>query len=713
METTLKDSKSTLKWIIENKINCDKAHILHQSPNYIISCEESVRFLPIPSKRKRFYNEYQYNSDNGSINKSSSVMSHEIPCDLIGRYLSPSGKLEFQIKFNNESGKYNECIEIWQNGLPIQIKNVNGNMKQIYKDPFFGNVCWSQDENYVVFIGEKNPNSVPYLWDEKNGTIQNMEAMCKNEYIEDFGEQMKDKKNPCLFVYSVLENSIKEIQFTINPEVFPSCPIFDNENGIIFAGIYKKSNPKGIVGFIKESSLFYIKDFNNPNIIQKISKDEFVCLSPHFSHDFKKLAYFSIPTPVLTHSSCFDLRTINWPFTKENMPEIIIPVIEQPKEKHGFPGIFGYQSTWVNNYCRFIGNNGNFIFNSFAYGNLKVFIVNINTKELREITELPQDNNAILTIYDNLALIRSSAINVMPYYSLLKLYDSKEKLSSLKIEILAFGQYFNKLCPEITSKLGNIEKRVIEYGPAEGYLYANFEEKAKRQPLIVLLHGGPHSNFAEIYFNYVSMFFVQGYSALIINYRASIGYGKAMLEAYLGKISENDVEDVYQITSKAINTYKSIIDDRNIFFVGYSFGGFLTSWILAKYPKFVNAALVKNPAVNLIDTLHSVDIPDWAYGEALKAKPNLIPTEGQLCKFYEKSPLYHADKITTPLFIMVGEKDGRIPCFSGIQLHKILRSKEIPTRLFSFPEDTHGLNSPEADEIGALNALAWFETFKQ
>jgi acylaminoacyl-peptidase len=127
-------------------------------------------------------------------------------------------------------------------------------------------------------------------------------------------------------------------------------------------------------------------------------------------------------------------------------------------------------------------------------------------------------------------------------------------------------------------------------------------EKDKLHPMVVILHGGPFSASPKHMFltlrNYLML---QGYCLLVVNYRGSVGYGLKSMDSLLGKIGDVDVEDCGNLTLKALEHYKDIVDPIRIGVYGGSHGGFLTGW-LTGHPSFKHlwaAAILWNPVLNM------------------------------------------------------------------------------------------------------------------
>ncbi len=712
MEKRIAESKDILRWLLQNKPAVECAHIQETKPDFLITVQENIRFFSPLSKRKRYLRHYVYSPSLGAIDESPTTIAAEVPADVLLRSVSPSGKFEAVFRAGTEGGKYAECIEIWSRGRPIQSQSVTANCKCIYRDAIVSNVSWTKDETRICFVGEQREPSVPALWESKD-VIQTCESMQKFEHKPDWGECMEGRRAPTLFVYSLAQNEVKEVEIPFELQVYATYPVFDPADNIVFVGLKQSPIPRGLFGTIKPSSLYRIKDLLKPSqSVAKLSGDDFVCSSPHFSPDGSRLVYFCVPKEVVSHSACYELRSVSWSLASPAKPTTVVPIVKSPKEEHGFPGISGFQTLFHDSSSGFVLDSNHFIFNAFAYGCLCPYIANLDTGKVTKVEGIPADNAAVLSICKDLVLLRTSSYQSMPFYALLKV--SCDQKGEVATTYVVFGQTGMMGDPKIAERvfgvLNKVQRKVVPHGKAEGYLYY-VNEPGKKQPLLTLIHGGPHSTFFEPYFNHVNLYLSMGYAVLILNYRGSTGHGQDMLDALVGHIADVEIEDAYNIINKTVADHKDRLDPQNLFLGGYSYGGFMGTWLLARYPKFLRAAVLKNPACSVVDLAHATDIPDWPFGEALGQKIRMLPTAEEMQEFFRKTPLYQAGKIVDPVLIMLGEKDARVPNCSGKQLHRVLRAQNTPTRLLSFPEDNHSLTSMDADENGTMNAFIWFETY--
>jgi acylaminoacyl-peptidase len=135
-------------------------------------------------------------------------------------------------------------------------------------------------------------------------------------------------------------------------------------------------------------------------------------------------------------------------------------------------------------------------------------------------------------------------------------------------------------------------------------------ETARKFPLIVIPHGGPHSCSIVGYVPGVAYLCGAGnYAILLTNYRGSIGFGQSSIESLLTRVGDLDVQDVMAACRQVAQM--DCIDETKIGICGGSHGGFLTGHCTGQYPDFFKAAVMRNPVTNIASMVTATDIPDW------------------------------------------------------------------------------------------------------
>ena len=235
----------------------------------------------------------------------------------------------------------------------------------------------------------------------------------------------------------------------------------------------------------------------------------------------------------------------------------------------------------------------------------------------------------------------------------------------------------------------------FEFKASDGVnLYGFFTEakvktEGKIPPLVVLVHGGPHSRDYWGYSSQVQFLSLNGYSVLQVNYRGSTGYGQKFMEAGYknwGTRIQQDILDAYQW---AIDNGKA--ETGNACIMGGSFGAYSALQSVTKYPDSYQCAVANAGIYDLSMMFEEGDIPKLAYGKTyLKQTIGINKTT-----LADMSPVNHVDKIKVPLFLAHGEQDRRAPVEQVESLRDALDEVDKEYVWYTVSDESHGFFVPE------------------
>jgi dipeptidyl aminopeptidase/acylaminoacyl peptidase len=242
----------------------------------------------------------------------------------------------------------------------------------------------------------------------------------------------------------------------------------------------------------------------------------------------------------------------------------------------------------------------------------------------------------------------------------------------------------------------------------EGLLTYPVNYKAgTRVPLLLVIHGGPAGVFSQTYLAGrgvypIASFASRGYAVLRPNPRGSSGYGQKFRFANIKDWGGGDYQDLMTGVDHVIGM--GVADPERLGVMGWSYGGFMTSWVITQTKRF-KAASVGAAVTNLMSFIGTADIPsfipDYFGGQ---------PWEN-LEIYRTHSAMFNAKGVTTPTLIQHGEADERVPISQGYEFYNALKVQNVPVRMITFPRMPHGLNEPKMVLKSKQTNLEWFDKY--
>jgi dipeptidyl aminopeptidase/acylaminoacyl peptidase len=240
--------------------------------------------------------------------------------------------------------------------------------------------------------------------------------------------------------------------------------------------------------------------------------------------------------------------------------------------------------------------------------------------------------------------------------------------------------------------------------PVEGWviLPAGYGPERRKLPLILSIHGGPHGAYQNDFSFQWQLWAARGYAVLYTNPRGSTGYGEKFLWATWGGWGNLDSEDVLAGVDAALARYG--LDGERLGVYGYSYGGFLTNWLIGHTPRF--AAAVSGAGIsNWVSDYATSDIPRTKESEFFG--PPWEPRSQEL--LIRQSPVHYAGAVRTPTLFLHGESDYRVPIEQAEQMYLALRKRRVPARFVRYPDTAHGGWTPWNTLHRYDQELRWWE----
>ncbi len=216
-------------------------------------------------------------------------------------------------------------------------------------------------------------------------------------------------------------------------------------------------------------------------------------------------------------------------------------------------------------------------------------------------------------------------------------------------------------------------------------------DRNKKYPLILNIHGGPSGAFGETFIAAaglypIASFAAKGYAVLRVNPRGSVGYGTKFRASNVNDWGGGDYRDLMTGVDHVIEI--GIADPNRLAVMGWSYGGFMTNWVIGQTTRFKAAASGAGLS-NMISMWGTNDIPtildDYFSG---------TPVE-QTERYVKMSPLYYAKNVTTPKLILHGEIDPRVPTGQGYEMYNALKRRGVETTMVVYPRTQHGPQEPK------------------
>jgi len=225
----------------------------------------------------------------------------------------------------------------------------------------------------------------------------------------------------------------------------------------------------------------------------------------------------------------------------------------------------------------------------------------------------------------------------------------------------------------------------------------------KKYPSILFIHGGPLTQFGNVFMHQFRFFSSQGYIVTYCNPRGGRGYGEKNTRSIWNNNGEGDYYDITRWT----NYLKSLkyIDKDKMGVTGPSYGGFMVNWIISHTNTF-SAAVSE---VSIINRTSSYGTSDWNWlrEEAFGDEPPWENIENYL----RQSPLISIANTSTPTLVINNENDMRCPVEQGEQLFVALKRIGVDTEMIRFPDEFHILNRTDRKIIRLNQMLIWFDKY--
>lgn len=259
-------------------------------------------------------------------------------------------------------------------------------------------------------------------------------------------------------------------------------------------------------------------------------------------------------------------------------------------------------------------------------------------------------------------------------------------------------------------QLGRVE--TFKWAGPDGFaedgvvVYPPWFEAGREYPLVLYIHGGPQASSTAEFSALPQLLAAQGYVVFSPNYRGSDNLGNAYQRAICNDAGDGPARDV--MAGLQALERRGFIDTSRIAVSGWSYGGYMTSWLIGHY-QFWKAA-VSGAAVN--DLVHAYALSDfnvterWSFGGS--------PWNGKLMAAYvAQSPITYASRVKTPTLILADTADERVPITQSYLMYHALKDNGVTVKFFAYPVEGHFPGDPIRSADVFRRWISWIDEYMQ
>lgn len=223
-------------------------------------------------------------------------------------------------------------------------------------------------------------------------------------------------------------------------------------------------------------------------------------------------------------------------------------------------------------------------------------------------------------------------------------------------------------------------------------------------PAILYVHGGPQGSFNDGWSTRWNPRVVasQGYAVISVDFHGSTGYGQAFTDSIRRDWGGKPLEDLKKGLAAALELDPQI-DGTRACAMGASYGGYMMNWIAGQWPDGFKCLVQHDGVFDARAMAYETEelwFDEWEHGGPYYEHPQ---------EFEKWNPVNHVGAWKTPMLVVTGEKDFRIPYTQGLAAFTALQRRDIPSKLLVFPDENHWVLKPRNSLQWYGEALAWLD----
>lgn len=473
---------------------------------------------------------------------------------------------------------------------------------------------------------------------------------------------------------------LHSVQVDANPEggLYPTSMVYKNDEGLNPAAI---SDDGRYIALAKpvttNNSNMYLLDTQSGKVKLLSEHEGNVQFNPqYFSHDGTKLYYLTDDGSEFMYLASYDVNN----GVRVRLEEAPWDIMYATQSRNG-----KYRVVGINNDAR-----------------TEVKIYDQATGERLEIPGLPEGD--------------ITGVNIADSEKLMSFYVSSSKSPSnlfvYNFETKEVKQLTNTMSKEI-EPTDLVAGEVVRFKSYDGMeipclLYKPIIAEGEKVPVLLWIHGGPGGQTRLNYSPIIQHLVNHGYAILAVNNRGSSGYGKTFYAADDRKHGDADLRDC--VEAKKLLATLPYIDMDKVGIMGGSYGGYMTMAALTFTPEEFKVGVNLFGVTNWLRTLKS--IPSWWESQRKALYTELgDPFTMDSTALYNKSPLFHAAKITKPFIVLQGSNDPRVLQVESDEIVAAAKKNNVPVEYVIFPDEGHGFVKKENNITASEEILKFLDKY--
>jgi dipeptidyl aminopeptidase/acylaminoacyl peptidase len=258
----------------------------------------------------------------------------------------------------------------------------------------------------------------------------------------------------------------------------------------------------------------------------------------------------------------------------------------------------------------------------------------------------------------------------------------------------------------------------VELGTVEELTFAGFDDEpvhglvvhpvglaaGERAPVALLIHGGPQGSFGnDFHYRWNPQVYAgSGLGVVMINFHGSTGYGQAFTDSIRGDWGGKPLVDLQRGLAAAIEKF-TFLDGERVCALGASYGGYMVNWIAGVWPDRFRCLVSHDGIFDQRTMYYATEelwFPEWEFSGPHFESPTA---------YEQHNPVLHVEEWRTPLMVIHGAADYRVPDTQGIAAFTAAQRRGVPARLLHFPDENHWVLKPRNSVQWHHEVLRWLD----